>query len=240
MEIYSALKQELISRYPNDINQYTLGKEGFIKNIDFRAANENKEAYWIPITSLRKSTWSSTEIIDAMEANLELAMTYFASYIPAEDRILEKDIVLTLSSIPDETFNTVAFARFTVKNVSERIDHVIKTYQSLPFSWWVSERDTPDLLIKHLESKCLKYKEDDIGMCFFLDQLFFEGNQASPLQIQRVIGKETLYDFSKVMVSLGRFSTIYIQIINLYQYAQRNEISIHYHVKLSVEEKDQE
>lgn len=207
---YSELKQKLAHNNPADMTQYILGKESYIKTIDCKAVNQDRGSYWSKMAYPRKSSWTQVEIIHAMEANLQLTMTYFAKYMPQIEIVYEPDAVVIRSSMKDDTFNYVIGARFNEKNVSERVTHILKLFQSkkLPFSWWVSERDTPDTLEKELMAQGLSYKEDDIGMYLLLDQAKLS-RRIPELSIQRVFEQKALQDFAAVMISIGPFEDIY-------------------------------
>ena len=82
------------------------------------------------------------------------------------------------------------------------------TSKGLPFSWWVSERDTPDSLPSLLEKQGLSLKEDDIGMSLFLDS-FNQQRKIKQLLIRRVLTQPELKDFAEVMVNIGGYSKVY-------------------------------
>lgn len=212
---YSQLKRRLAQENPADMVKYILGKESFVKSIDYGAVVQDKGTYWNKTIYPKKSTWGHSEIINAMEANMQLQMTYFSKYLPEMHIIYEPDVIVVQSSIRDDTFNYIINARFSKSAVGDRITHVLKLFQSLnlPFSWWVSERDTPDTLEEELVRHGLNPKEDDIGMYLFLNkaQLSLKVHE---LSIQRVIEKPALKDFAAVMTSIGGSPDIYRQFFN--------------------------
>ncbi|MBM3184309.1 MAG: GNAT family N-acetyltransferase, partial [Chlamydiae bacterium] len=144
MRQYSSLKETLAKRYPHDIQSYILGKERLIKEIDMLAAWEApiiEEKGW----ECKKSEWTEREIKSAMQVNMHLHMTYFAKYVPTMDIVFEPDVTVVRSQIQDDTFNYVISARFTERNMRDRVRHVKSLFQrsKLPFSWWVAETDSP-------------------------------------------------------------------------------------------------
>lgn len=215
VEKYSQLKRRLASKNPADMVRYILGKENFIKSIDYAAIVEDKGAYWNRTIHPRKAAWTESEIINAMEANMQLQMTYFAKYLPEMQIIYEPDVLVLWSSIRDDTFNCIIHAQFSKSTVSDRINHVVKLFQSqnLPFSWWVGERDTPDTLEQELVRHGLNPKEDEIGMYLFLDKIQLS-LKIPELSIRRVIDKPGLKDFAAVLTSIGTSPDIFEQLFN--------------------------
>lgn len=209
---YSELKRRLASENSADMVRYILGKESFVKSIDYAAVLQDTGTYWNTAIYPRKLTWTHGEIINAMEANMQLQMTYFAKYLPEMQLIYEPDVIVVRSSIRDDTFNYIIDARFRADAVGARITHVLKLFQSLnlPFAWWVSERDTPDTLEQELVRHGLKPQEDDIGMYLFLDKVQLS-RKVPELLIQRSIERSALKDFASVMTSIGGSSDIYAQ-----------------------------
>jgi RimJ/RimL family protein N-acetyltransferase len=212
---YSRLKQQLATKDPSDMIKYILGKENFIKSIDRRAALADRGSYWNKVPYPRKATWSQSEIIHAMDANMQLAMTYFAKYLSELQLIYEPDVIVVRSSLHSDTFNQVIAARFNEKNVSQRVSHILELFRAkqLPFTWWVSERDTPNFLEKELIAQGLSYKEDDVCMYLFLDQKKFS-RTIPELTMQRVFEQKTLQDFATVMTSIGSYDGIYEQLFS--------------------------
>lgn len=207
---YSQLKRELAERYPEDIKQYILGKESFIKKIDRQAVLEDTGNYWR--SAPRKSTWSHKEILDAMDVNMQLMMTYFAKYIPESQIVYEPDILVVCSTIRDNSFNYLIGAHFQEGNVSQRITDVLSHFkkENLPFSWWVSERDTPNTLAAELQKQGLQFTEDDIGMYVELDSIQ-PSRHIAELSIDRVLTLGQLQDFTSVLKCLSEGSDVYDQ-----------------------------
>lgn len=210
VEEYSKLKKQLAERYPGNMHEYCLGKDQFIKTIDYKAALEDPGKYFDFQIHPRKSSWSHEEILRAMEANMYLQMTYFTKYVPAIDIILEPDVTVVYSSIQDDTFNYVIGARFEEYNVKGRVEHVLSHYRKdgTPFSWWVGESDTPKNLTEELTLQGLTLKEDDIGMYLSLGQ-YDVGQDTLDLSMKRVIDERGLRDFARVFGDIGGYPTLY-------------------------------
>lgn len=209
---YSELKYDLSTKNSTDIERYILGKEKFIKEIDFLAVSKGLGPYCQKFSSPRKSEWSRIEILNAMEANMHLHMTYFAKYLPIMHLHYEPGVTIVVSDISDTLFNYVLGAHFDEKNANEKVAFVLKLFQSKkrPFSWWISERDTPDTLPSLLIKNGLSFKEDTIGMFLDLHKKPFK-RRIEKLSIQRVLSQRSLKDFTDVMASMGGNPQLYEQ-----------------------------
>jgi len=212
---YSELKNELASKSSADMAHYVLGKEGFIKEIDAKAAMADSGTYWNRAVRPRKSSWTEEEIIRAMDANMQLQMTYFAKYAQPMRLVFEPDVTVVMSDIADDTFNYVIGARFNKKNLSNRVSHILELYKckNLPFSWWVGERDEPDGLADELVRQGLSPKEENTGMSLSLEGKSFSRSNKE-LSIERVEEKEGVAIFAKVVVSAGVYAHIYEQLLS--------------------------
>lgn len=215
MNMYSDLKRKLSLTDSSDIVRYVLGKEAFVKNIDYLAAKQDTGKYWQKEVVPKKTEWSKEEIIRAMETNMHLHMTYFAKYLPIMKICYEPDITVVMANIDDDTFNYVIGARFEEKYAVERISHVLGLFKSknLPFSWWVSERDTPKPLSSLLEGQGLSPKEDDIGMSLSLNSRTFT-RRIDDLYIKQTLNQIALKDFADILVSVGRSTQVYEKVFN--------------------------
>ncbi len=150
-----------------------------------------------------KATMKTEDLIDAMQANMYLHMTYFAKRVPAVELQAQKDVTIVHAAINDDTFNYVLAARFNSADANERIKQVIAHYSrlGLPFSWWVGPQDTPQNLDALLMAEGLALKEDDIGMA--LDLTHFDAAYESPLQFKHVTDQKRMRDFADIIVSIG-------------------------------------
>ena len=138
-----------------------------------------------------------------LEINMHLHMTYFAGKVPNIERLSESDVSIVRSEIHDDMFNYVLSARFTEANVVKRIDHVIEKFKEhqLPFSWWVSESDTPLHLEKMLSRHGLVFKEKDVGM--LLDLTNFHSKSVTNLDFRHVQSSDALKDFGNIIQAIG-------------------------------------
>lgn len=215
MNKYSDLKRKLSSTYSSDIACYVLGKEAFVKNIDYLAAKQDTGKYWQNEVAPKKAKWSKEEIVRAMETNMHLHMTYFAKYLPTMQICFEPDVTVVTADIADDTFNYVIGAQFEEKYAIERISHVLTQFKNknLPFSWWVSPGDTPKSLSSFLEGQGLSFKEDNIGMSLSLSSPKFT-RKIDELCIKRVFNPTALKDFADILVSVGGSTQVYEKFLN--------------------------
>lgn len=237
---YSKLKSDLATHFPHDIHQYILGKERWIKNVDRLAAENFTKPFHVKKKGLRRRFTSLTDILQAMEANMHLHMTYFAKYLPTLELVFEPDVTVIRSEIPDDMFNYVLFAKFQEKNVHDRVAHITSLYRKyhLPFSWWVSEKDTPPNLTTALMKEGLVFKEENVGMYFECDA--FQAQTHIPsLKFKRVLNSKELQEFCQIIVEIGgdpqAFDLIYSQLPQvLYAEGSSFEMHIGYIGELSV------
>ncbi len=201
---YSELKSNLAQQFPHDIEQYILGKARWIKNIDRLAAEEFTKPFHRQKKGLRRRFESRSEILQAMEANMHLHMTYFAKYLPNMELIFEPDVTVIRSAIQDDTFNYVLFAKFNENNVHNRVSHIVSLYKKhrLPFSWWVGELDTPSDLASALIKEGLLFKEENVGM-FLACDAFQPKTHIPLLKFKRALSLKELQDFCHVIVEIG-------------------------------------
>lgn len=138
-----------------------------------------------------------------LERNMHLHMTYFAGKMPQIEHLVETDVTVVRSEIPDDMFNYVLSARFTDINAVKRIDHVIEKFEKyhLPFSWWVGESDTPSNLGETLSQHRLTFKEQDVGM--ILDLANFHPKSVTNLDFEHVQNANALKDFGHVIQAIG-------------------------------------
>jgi GrpB-like predicted nucleotidyltransferase (UPF0157 family)/ribosomal protein S18 acetylase RimI-like enzyme len=209
-EEYSALKQQLEAQFPGDEESYGLGKEKWIKKLDCLAAQEKIFPCIYPPLGPRKAKWTHEEMVQAMHANFHLHMTYFAKFHPRSHLILQPDVTVVMSDVPEDTLNTVHGAHFTESNVRRRVTQVIRLFKqnNLPFAWWVSEReDTPNGLAQILEECGLCKYEEETGMYLELDNF----HPHTPKEhFKRVTDNNaTLRDFAKLVTSFSGHDHVY-------------------------------
>lgn len=154
-------------------------------------------------TTMAFSNMKKENIIDAMQKNMILHMTYFANNVPTVKLQAQKDVAIVHAEINDDMFNYVLAAHFTPEDAKERIKEVIAHYSrlNLPFSWWVGPQDTPHNLDVLLMAEGLALKEDDVGMA--LDLTHFDAAYESPLSFERVNNQKLMRDFADIIVSIG-------------------------------------
>lgn len=199
---YSSLKESLSKQFPHDIQSYILGKERFIKEIDIIAAWDASPNRY-ERTMERRQNWTEQEIKAAMQVNMQLHMTYFAKYVPTMEIAFESDVTVVRSKIEDDTYNYALAARFTDHNVRDRIRHIKSLFHrfNLPFSWWVSEADSPASLVDALLNEGLYFKEKNVGMFLHLND-FTPASPPSSLVFQRVESASQLRSFATVIESV--------------------------------------
>lgn len=153
---------------------------------------------------MKKNTWSKAGIIQAMTANMHFHMTYFAKYVSIMNIKEELDVTVVMANVADDTFNYVLGARFEEQSAPQRIADILGLFKkkNLPFSWWVSERDTPKSLPSFLEEEKLSFKEEDVGMSLLLTSTSWK-RKIQGLSIKQVLDLTSLKDFADILVSVG-------------------------------------
>lgn len=156
------------------------------------------------------------KIVKDMQANMHFQMTYFARYAPTMQLIEEADVTIVKSEIQDDTFNYVLGTKFSYENMSAKVRDIINLFKDsdTPFSWWVSDQDTPISLKNALINMGLIYKEENIGMYLLLDA--FENGSNHRINFHKVDSYLKLKEFSEIIVSVGgnsqAFQKIYSKI----------------------------
>lgn len=147
-------------------------------------------------------------ILQQMQQNMHLNMTHFVG--KGQSLLPYDDVTVVHAPIKDDTFNYVLSAKIDEKSVEQRVDDVLNFYlkQQLPFSWWVSELDTPPNLKEVLQSKGFKEKEDDIGMYLKL-QDYQPSSAGSDLSFKRIDNKGGLEAFASIFASIGGYADSY-------------------------------
>ena len=158
----------------------------------------------------------TNKIVKDMQSNMHFQMTYFARYVSTMHLMKELDVTIVKSEIEDDTFNYVLNAKFSNENVSKRVRDVINLFKdsNTPFSWWVSDQDTPISLINHLIDMGLNYKEENIGMYLLLDN--FENHPNDRIMFHKVDSYSRIKEFSEIITEVGgnhhAFKKIYSKI----------------------------
>jgi len=201
---YSKLKKQLADQFPHDIQQYTLAKSHFIKQIDLEAALLASCSNAPTTYPLQKSKWTKAEILYAMHVNMYLQMTCFAKYIPSMEHVWQKDSTVICSSINDDMFNYVLFSRIEEKNASKRISEIASIFEKkeVPFSWWICLLDRPSSLEQHLLNEGFEKKEVNTGMYKHLDPTTVAVKTTS-IRLKRIESITGLQDFMNVITAVG-------------------------------------
>lgn len=178
--------------------------------------------------------WTLDSILQAMDANIHFQMTYLAKHVPTEDMILQSDVTVVRSPIPDDTFNYVLSARFNAHNAIERVRQVIALYSNpkVPFYWLVGPLDTPKNLSDILSKDKFICQEEYVGMYMELLQPIPQIDHKG-LQFEQVLDQDQLKCFAEVIASAGESSKMYRELYSkvpphLYQNEACFEIYIGY------------
>lgn len=102
---YSGLKKKLASTHPEDMESYILGKEKWIKEIDFLAVKTGMPPLAYPPLGPRKKKWNSEQIIDALHVNMHLHMTYYSKYHPRIQLVYQPDATVVQTELKDDMVN---------------------------------------------------------------------------------------------------------------------------------------
>lgn len=175
-EAYASLKKSLIEEGAQSIVDYVSRKTAFVRKIDARAkkmfSEYNLLQQQLPQNKGEKITcWSNDKIINSMTANFNMRHTYFPLYMQNINFIRVPGYVLIDLNIADEKFNCILDGHFQENEVREKAHGLIKYFhdKNLPFTWWISPKDTPDSLSTILIENNLENREDSVGLCFDLD-----------------------------------------------------------------------
>ena len=111
---YAQLKIRLAAKCADDIYSYVSGKDKLVQEIDTKAKRwaKRKRDYLPPNTGPLAKSWSHEKLVKAMEANLNIHMTYFYQYLNQVELIRVPGFTLVNSGLPDDTFNYVIDADF--------------------------------------------------------------------------------------------------------------------------------
>lgn len=232
-EAYVALKEKLALQFVGDRHSYTMKKSALIKEIDYMAAKAADMWLKLPPLGPKKRIWTEEEIIEALDANTYLQMTFFAKYIPAREILPQPDVtVIQAPKVFDDTFNVIFGARFD-GDFGKRIQNVVALYRErgLPFSWWVGPCDLPPSLSDELKSQGLVCTEENVAM---YKELVEKVVCSSDLSWKRVLNEESLREFDAVHVGTGGNPDVYDTLFRpippvLYSEGAPFELYIGYH-----------
>lgn len=210
---YSALKHKLAEKKATDWPAYTWGKSKYVKEIDCKAVLHSDETYWNQKNLPRKSSWTEEEIVNAIESNMHLQITYFVKYMPLLQIGAEPDATVITSSLKDDLFNFVVSAEFTPKNIDTRIERICTLFkrESSPFAWWVFDQD---ILLSHLDRSHCAAKKKYIGMSLNVQNKTFP-KKNKELSIKRILSQKEISDFTSVVVESSTYPDEFVQFFSL-------------------------
>ncbi len=204
-QTYVELKKKLAMQYSDNMSAYVSGKDKLVQAIDAKAKcwDGRKKDFPTAHTGPLAKDWQRTNLVKAMEANLNVHMTHFPQYLNQVALIREPGFTIINSGLPDDTFNYVIDADFTITAADERIRDVSAYFQqkSVPYAWWISPHDQPADLDRCLEKHGYINTENNTAMYFDLDA--WDGKIISPPELQIVQAKDekTLIDFALVLAN---------------------------------------
>lgn len=214
-ESYAKLKLSLAKQFKDDINNYSIGKDKFVQEIDMKAKLwPGKCNDYLPNRTFKKIiNLSENELVRMITANLNVHMTHFAQYLQQVELIRIPGYTIINSGLPDDTFNYVLDADFTESVAKDKISEVTNYFKNknVPFSWWISPYDKPDQLPTLLEKNGYLNTENNIAMYLDLDSWSVPPLSATPqLKIIRALDEKTLHDFALVLANdKDAFKTYY-------------------------------
>lgn len=208
---YSVLKKKLATAHSNDIHEYLSGKNSFIKEIDYKALlKAEKKPFSLPKPA--KINWTKEKIIEAMEANKHLQMTFFPRYSLRMNVSYYHGAVMVSSSIIDDTFNYILDAKLNDGSAPEIAAHIIDSYreEGLPVSWWVFPSSEPKELSNILENQGMKLIQEEIGMSLDIEN--YSPKISEELNLRRVINPLDIFTLHSVQATAWKNRELYQQI----------------------------
>lgn len=202
---YAELKLKLAEQYSDDKNSYVFGKDRLVQEIDAKAKlwSGRKRDYLPANTGCCAQEWSQEKIIKAMEANLNVHMTYFSQFINQVELIRMPGYTIVNSGLPDDTFNYVLEADFLSSDANNKIDKITNYFRkkNVPFAWWVSPYDKPQDLSNYLEKNNYINTENNTAMYFDLDTWNASSSIPAELKIIQAKTEQELQDFALVLAN---------------------------------------
>ncbi|MCD6040014.1 MAG: grpB 3 [Gammaproteobacteria bacterium] len=204
-KVYAELKLKLAKQFKEDINNYVIGKDKLIQQIDPKAKLWlGKRNNYLPSnTGKNIKNLTDAELMKAITANFNVHMTYFSQYIEQIELIRIPGFTIVNSQLPDDTFNYVLDADFSASVAQNKIAEVTNYFKekNITFSWWISPLDKPNNLTSFLEKNEYKNTENNIAMLFDLDSWEPPLSSNSPLRIIQAKDEKTLHDFALVLAN---------------------------------------
>ncbi len=199
---YAELKLSLAKKFYHDMNNYVIGKDALVQEIDAKAKLwPSKRKNFLPPKFIKSFTQEKS--LKAIVANLNLHMIYFAQYLKQVELVRIPGITLVSSGLPDDTFNYVLDADFSESQASNKIAEVTHYFKkkNIPFSWWISPYDKPENLSDYLEKQNFLNTENNIAMYLDLDTWKPPLTDLPELEIIRAKDEKTLRDFALVLAT---------------------------------------
>lgn len=211
-QAYAKLKLNLAQQHIDNINAYVAGKDKFIQEIDRLAKTwpQRRQNFAPANTGQNIGNWSNEKLVKAMEANLNLHMTYYAQYLSQVNFIRVPGYTLVNSALPDAAFNYILEANFSEEEADTLIPAIINNFatycsdlptQKVPFSWWISPCDKPQNLTTLLEKYQLQLAETNMGMYLDLDQYLSSAENKDHLEIKQAKTQTELLDFALALTN---------------------------------------
>lgn len=202
-ERYAELKLILATQFEYDRYAYVSGKDKFVQHIDIKAKRWSEKKLSIPNTKPITENEVSEKLMRAIEANLNVHMTYFAQYLDPIELIRIPGYTLVNSGLADDTFNYVLDADFSTAEAEKKITEITDYFitKNLPFSWWLGPSDKPKDLATQLEKQGYQHTENNTAMYLDLDTWDNKMVSIPELDIIRATDEKTLRDFGLVLAS---------------------------------------
>lgn len=203
---YENLKKNLAQQFKYERLQYVLGKDKLVQHIDAKAklwSAAQKNRKFLPQNpGLPARLWTQEKIIHAMEANLNVHMTYYAQYLDQVEFIRSPEFILVNSKLNDDTFNYVLDVHLD-KTIPEKIQAIKLKFlqEQQPFSWWISPGDQPANLAEYLQHANFENSENNIAMYLNLDNWVAHHPIPTHLKIVRATDEKTLRDFALILAN---------------------------------------
>lgn len=201
--VYAELKMELAKKFPDDMGSYVYGKDKLVQKIDAKTKHWSgrQKNFCEMNTGPCAKQWSQEKLTQAMIANFNVHMTYFAQYLNEVELVRIPGFTLVNSGLSDDTFNYVLDADFLPEVAQIGIADITDYFQKrkLPFSWWLSPLDKPNNLGQLLEKNGYYNSENNIAMYFDLDAWDEDWFEIPKLKIIRALDEQRLQDFALVL-----------------------------------------
>ncbi len=230
---YEELKYSLASRFRNDRESYTEGKNNLIQQIDQQALLWNSAPVHTHLNAKpRQKLWTREQILHSLEGNLHFHMTHLVHYVPGAENQGRSTVSWVSAPVSDETFNYALNAHLPVQKTDFWIDQTIAYFltKNVPFSWWIKPSDEPKDLPEKLKTRGFCLSEQHKGMFAPIQNL---PPISHSLRIERILAPARLLDFCSISEQLGLSKMLYSRVWKqipprLYQVGAPIEIYVGY------------